>query len=804
MQKYPNIFFPFLIYFTAICFSQQITEVPAAVNDKFLSGELYRFIANKEQNKLSKTNSSEEMQSFILYFKDFPSEQEIEELEVSGITIYKNTWTPPVMNHPLGFVLAAAPGSSVNAMTECNAVVKIGLETELNHPLTNLTAQAIKSLEAKSQGYTGAGVKIAVLDSGFDTEPFNSNFSSNIVKKDYSNYPVSIDDDVENRVSGHGTHVAGIIGASGFSSEGNTINGGGKYEGISSSSELILLKIGNDNNGGATTNSIVGALDAAVNIYEADIINLSYGSWDTYHDGSSPKDQKIDWCYENGVSVFVAAGNEGASGRHFSGIVSANDSSDFIELNINNAAANEVYLGFNMVWQDGSERSDMFLKYYNASLNPVKELITYAATESTRGTESKISFCYLPVPAGNSVYYLKVINKSSLTNKFHLYEHYANGKVKFRNADPGYTIISPAIADYAFAVGSYNLRDIYTNSFFDKINILSGNEGDISMFSSRGPRIDGLQKPDIAAPGSAIISLRDRDVYSQVSSNWIDNDGVENGESDYIVMQGTSMASPVCAAAAALIISNSKNLSSGDIYEILRNSAAKDEFTGNENNPTFGYGKLDVLNSVNFMIAEGIASPLPVELINLSAESNGGNVTINWQTATEVNNYGFEVERSTVKGEWLKVGFVEGAGNSNSPKEYSFTDNNLTLTSYFYSYRLKQIDLDGSFTYSIEVKVNSGEKASEFKLEQNYPNPFNPTTTIKYSIPTTHSSPVPLHVSLVVYNLLGQEVTTLVNEQKPVGNYEVKFDASNLSSGVYLYNLQAGSYNKTMKMNLLK
>ncbi|NLT51189.1 MAG: T9SS type A sorting domain-containing protein [Ignavibacteria bacterium] len=191
---------------------------------------------------------------------------------------------------------------------------------------------------------------------------------------------------------------------------------------------------------------------------------------------------------------------------------------------------------------------------------------------------------------------------------------------------------------------------------------------------------------------------------------------------------------------------------------------------------------------------------LPVELTSFRADVSGNNVVLSWQTATEVNNYGFEVERYAQSVEckgWEKISFVQGAGNSNSPKEYSFTDN-LTLTSYSYSYRLKQIDLDGSFTYSNEVKVNSSEKASEFRLEQNYPNPFNPSTMISYQLPMNS------FVTLKVYNMLGQEITTLVNEQKPAGNYEVKFDASNLSSGVYVYRLLAGDFNASYKMLLLK
>lgn len=211
-----------------------------------------------------------------------------------------------------------------------------------------------------------------------------------------------------------------------------------------------------------------------------------------------------------------------------------------------------------------------------------------------------------------------------------------------------------------------------------------------------------------------------------------------------------------------------------------------------------------------------ITDALPVELTSFSASVEQNKVTLNWQTATEVNNYGFEVERtsprpSPYQGEgvqqlpdgrgWETIGFIEGAGNSNSPKSYSFVDNQVASTTL--SYRLKQIDIDGKFTYSKEITVEAAALPTEFALSQNYPNPFNPVTTIKYAIPEK-ASRITHNVSLVVYNLLGQEVATLVNEQKPAGNYEVKFDASNLASGIYLYKLQTGEFSSVKKLILMK
>ncbi|MFI5237489.1 MAG: WD40/YVTN/BNR-like repeat-containing protein, partial [Ignavibacteriales bacterium] len=148
---------------------------------------------------------------------------------------------------------------------------------------------------------------------------------------------------------------------------------------------------------------------------------------------------------------------------------------------------------------------------------------------------------------------------------------------------------------------------------------------------------------------------------------------------------------------------------------------------------------------------------LPVELLSFTGHVKNDKVILNWQTKTEVNNYGFEIERksSSVKlsGNWQPIGFVEGSGNSNSTKDYSFTDNNAKYSKY--SYRLKQIDTDGSFEYSYVIEVDAGDIPNEIVLEQNYPNPFNPSTKIKFALTETQN------VELKVYDILGNEIAVL-------------------------------------------
>jgi hypothetical protein len=199
----------------------------------------------------------------------------------------------------------------------------------------------------------------------------------------------------------------------------------------------------------------------------------------------------------------------------------------------------------------------------------------------------------------------------------------------------------------------------------------------------------------------------------------------------------------------------------------------------------------------------GIA--VPVELISFSASVSGNLILLKWMTATELNNYGFEIQKKYDNTVFRTIGFVTGAGTTSETKEYQFADKN--ILEGINNYRLKQVDFDGSFSYSDELLVNYNIP-NEFSLSQNYPNPFNPTTNLEFQIPTSGL------VSLKVFDVLGNEVATLVDEEKPAGRYTLEFSAkggsasgrngSGLTSGIYLYQLRAGDHIITRKMILLK
>jgi len=199
------------------------------------------------------------------------------------------------------------------------------------------------------------------------------------------------------------------------------------------------------------------------------------------------------------------------------------------------------------------------------------------------------------------------------------------------------------------------------------------------------------------------------------------------------------------------------------------------------------------------------SSPLPVELSSFEGKQDNSSIKLFWQTISETNNFGFEVERAASSNpsqggepgsyEWKTIGFVNGAGNSNSPKNYNFYDKNIIGKANI-CYRLKQIDNDGDYKYSDIISLHY--VPVEFALFQNYPNPFNPVTKIRYQIPVTSK------VIIKVYNILGVELAELVNEQKEPGIYNIDFSGETLASGVYIYKIFTGTFSNSRKMILLK
>jgi len=186
---------------------------------------------------------------------------------------------------------------------------------------------------------------------------------------------------------------------------------------------------------------------------------------------------------------------------------------------------------------------------------------------------------------------------------------------------------------------------------------------------------------------------------------------------------------------------------------------------------------------------------VPVEFISFNAVSSNGEVQLTWTTASETNNKGFQVERKdNFSGKWNSEGFLDGGGTTTEKTGYSFTDKNPSAGMNYY--RLKQMDLNGSFSYSAITEVSV--TPVNFALKQNYPNPFNPVTTIEYY------TALPGRVSLKVYDITGREAASLVGGNQEAGQHSVQFNAAGLASGVYIYKLVTDNFSASKKLLLLK
>ncbi|HUV55626.1 MAG TPA: S8 family serine peptidase, partial [Dehalococcoidales bacterium] len=317
-----------------------------------------------------------------------------------------------------------------------------------------------------------------------------------------------------------------------------------------------------------------------------------------------------------GAVVFISAGNEANDEQHYSNTVSANTTTDYIQVNVTGAGTGDKLTGFayNLVWYDGtSTRNDLELKYYNNYQVELTSVTSLGQFESNRGTESEYSHYNSYLPTGSYACYLKVKNNSGNSQFFHLYYdakyNYPDaGSVTFENADPDYTIGSPADADSAITVGSYTTRKNWTDYKGAGHYFINPEQtvDTITSFSSRGPRVDtgAPPKPNIVAPGSAIISCRDNDVYPWPNPSYdaliIDNDGLNlngSGPADYYVMQGTSMATPHAAGVAALILDKNPTWTPAQVKHALE-STATDKGASDWDN-VYGWGLIDALAAVN-------------------------------------------------------------------------------------------------------------------------------------------------------------------------------------------------------------
>jgi subtilisin family serine protease len=431
-----------------------------------------------------------------------------------------------------------------------------------------------------------------------------------------------------------------------------------------------------------------------------------------------------------------------------------------------------------------------------------------------------------------------------------------------RPGDDQKTVGMPSTANKVICIGSY-----VTKTQWIDINGVTQNQpgnpvmGKISNFSSIGPSRDGRIKPDLVAPGEVIIAAYSSFLTQTPSSNIL-----QGGK--HQKMQGTSMATPHVAGVVALLLEKNPALDYDQTVTILKNTTVKDGFTGTSANNTYGYGKLDAYNAFQntsgggggtqvVLIQEGFDGNFPPDGWTQQITNSG----FTWVKSNPQNNNFNQIDPNSItsavcpwvaqnQNEWLITpAFNLGTGNAsiefyagystqwlsgatiklhistnggsnwtqiwtaeNDGQPWSWRNRVIDITAYSNGQNLKlgwqyvgndgdMVALDGVklLGYTGTTDITDDELIiTDYNLNQNYPNPFNPSTKISWQ------SPVGSWQTFKVYDLLGREVATLVDEYKPAGRYEVEFDASNLSSGVYLYRLQAGEQYFTKKMTLIK
>ena len=670
----------------------------------------------------------------------------------------------------------------------------------------------------------------------------------------------------ERDTNGHGTDVVGVAAGNGSSLPTR------KYAGIAPEADILIIKT---SNGSSQTSNIIDGISyaskVAAALNEPIVINLSLGSEDDPHDGTSTFDQAVDnfTSSANGRTIVVAAGNNGGSDIHIGGTI---QSSGTVKIPISVpsyspvSGTNKNYFGFE-VWSksSGSETStvtDPNSHSINNGTSSTTDGTVYLSNSLNNNNNEREIYLYVyngvsSVSPTSGTWTLNITNTSGNAIEYNGWLFGSSMNATLPGGDDNYTIQSPGTATNAITVGSYVTRwswqDIYGNSWAYTGTDFSDN---ISPFSSIGPRVDGFQKPEIAAPGQGIISTRSSSSLPDSSSL------VESGK--YFVSQGTSLATPAVTGSSALLLQQDPNLNYSQVKSLLENNAETDNYTLSTPNYTWGYGKLNIYDAmvnlinpswprnysvfaydqwnssgytnispnnkfaikftpnftgkvtgalldtyVNINISDSIYfeiwsdnNGLPGTKLGSTAAYNASNLLpFSWNyidltgtNAIVTNGNNYHLVAYFTSGS--QTGIFVDAGNPNSRSSY-FNGVSWTIKSNF-NFRMRVIAAsnENSLT-SIKTPKLAGVP-NQYELDQNYPNPFNPSTTIKYSIEKAGS------VTLKIYDILGREIKTLVNEEEPAGNYIVRFNADNLSSGIYFYSIHSGNFVQSKKMIVLK
>jgi subtilisin family serine protease len=517
-------------------------------------------------------------------------------LTADGIEWVGDLWIPPVAgdargrgHHPLGFHLARVPLEGFEALARTPGVRRLHSAERTAEVASDLGRSVIgaEALQAGDCVYprTGKGVSIAILDSGYDLaspdlpEPIEA---LDVTEGDTFEAWSS---DVTDTGTGHGTHVSSVCFGNGASS-------GGQYRGIATDADVYVYKVADDATQLIFETDLVKGLARCATV-GVDLANLSIAMYSTFMDGSGPACQAVDAATAAGVMVLAAAGNEAELERHVSFTLGPGESSPAFDVSLFNPVpllydTPEV---LRVLWRDG-QPGDANIELI--AEDPEDDLEELWFGTSQRDTEARSYRTTLFVPGGATVTEsFRLVNHATDGPPVKVHVYRTGGYARLTPDDPGSTMTVPAIADTAVSIGAWCHRDTWIDGAGDPQHPEWLTEGGPAGFTSRGPRIDGLAMPHLAAPGAAVIGLIDAQ-HTPPAWVTIDDDGIPGeGPVTHMVRFGTSYATPMVAACLALLKEAHPERTFEELLDALRatasQAAAPDE--------VLGAGLIDVLTA---------------------------------------------------------------------------------------------------------------------------------------------------------------------------------------------------------------
>ena len=600
-------------------------------------------------------------ESCALYVAEQLSPERIAELRERQIEVNDWIWVPPVPGkHSLGFHIARVPYTRINELAAAPDILRLRSIDHIGHPHNDLGGASI-NVDDVNDGTDcvaadGSGIRIAIADSSFDLSHPDLPAAFEAFDVTDGTGPDTWNTNVSSLVSGHGTHVAGTVAGSGA-------NSNSQYAGAAPAAEICYYKIGNDTNASTTSSDQIESIQRALN-RNCEIWTMSYGGKYGFRDGSTATCQAIDAAVADGMTCFVSAGNSGRAQWHTRIVLEPGEQGT---MDIAITAPDDEDLAtskyFTILFRSVNATAPMEVDMTCINLNqppagPGEHMWSDGTNISTRDTRQHIFGLTMNLAAGDSkIYWMDVTNNSEETLTIHGYlSDYGLSKwARFTNPTYSGTLSTPGLADSTISVGAWTHRPGWTNYKGNVDSYSDLNADTLAGFSSRGPRVDfeenKILKPDIATPGAGTISARDSDAPKTNNADAeryiIDDDGEDldgSGPATYYIMRGTSMACPMTAGAAALMLQTYPAMTPADIRTALHRTA---ESSCNPDNDQ-GYGLMDILEAVQTMDM----TPTDVNqncMVNIDdlllviedwGEENDYTGTFSHCSSTDVNNSG--------------------------------------------------------------------------------------------------------------------------------------------------------------------